>query len=74
MTTVGCFDTKAISGLDAAIITAMATQTAVIITQRLLTMPTAVMTLSSENTASSTTICTMTCQKTACTTLPCFGF
>lgn len=33
------------------------------------TMPTAVMTLSSENTASSTTICTITCQNTAWTGL-----
>ena len=53
--------------------TAMATQTAVIITHSSSTMPTAVMTLSSENTASSTTIWTMTCQKTAWTILPCFG-
>ena len=70
ITTVGCLETKAISGLEAIIITAIAIHTAAIITARLLTMPTAVMTLSSENTASRTTIWTITCQNTAWTTLP----
>ena len=45
----------------------MAIITAIIMTDKCCTMPTAVITLSSENTASSTTICTITIQKVACT-------
>ena len=41
--------------------------TAIIMTERCFTIPTAVITLSSENTASSTTICTITIQNVACT-------
>lgn len=50
--------------------TPIATITAIIITESSSAMPTAVITLSSENTASSTTIWTITCQNTACASLP----
>ncbi|MNL88925.1 hypothetical protein D3C87_2189480 [compost metagenome] len=56
MTTVGCFDTKAISGFEHKSMIPTATITAIIMTERCWTMPTAVITLSSEKTASSTTI------------------
>ena len=62
--------TKPISGRLASIITAMATTTAIIMMLKSCTMPTAVITESSENTASSTTICRITCQNTACRLLP----
>ncbi len=67
MTTAGCLLTKSISGLAANSIIPTAIVTAIIITDKSLTIPTAVITLSSENTASSTTICTITIQNTACT-------
>ena len=54
-------------GFDAQSMIPTAIITAVIITDKSLTIPTAVITLSSENTASSTTICIMTIQKVACT-------
>ena len=64
-TTVGCWLTNRVSGLDASNITAIAITTAAIITGRWFTMPTAVITASSEKTASSTTICRTTTQKLA---------
>ena len=65
MITVGWALTKAVSGLLATSIRPMEMITAIIITLRCSTMPTAVMTASSENTASSTTICATTGQKAA---------
>ncbi|CPP66718.1 Uncharacterised protein [Bordetella pertussis] len=65
ITTVGWRATKAISGRLATIITIIATTTAVIMMLRSCTMSTAVITESSENTASSATICTITCQNAA---------
>ena len=64
-TTVGCWFTKRVSGFEASSITIIAMTTAAIITGRWLTIPTAVMTASSEKTASSTTICNTTTQKLA---------
>ncbi|MNS83346.1 hypothetical protein D3C72_1171310 [compost metagenome] len=66
ITTVGWRPTNAINGRLATIMTAIASTTAIIMMLSSCTMPTAVMTESSENTASSTTICRMTCQKIAC--------
>ncbi|EVT88944.1 hypothetical protein Z046_00595 [Pseudomonas aeruginosa VRFPA09] len=57
--------TKRVSGLLATIIRPMETITAIIITSRCSTMPTAVITASSENTASSTTICATIGQNSA---------
>ncbi|MNE10499.1 hypothetical protein D3C80_1032160 [compost metagenome] len=65
MITVGWALTKAVSGLLATIIRPMETTTAIIITSRCSTMPTAVITASRENTASSTTICATTGQNKA---------
>ncbi|MCY1419946.1 hypothetical protein D3C87_1432150 [compost metagenome] len=57
MMTVGCPLTKLVSGLLAMIIRPMEKITAIIMTDRCSTMPTAVITASSEKTASNTTIC-----------------
>ncbi len=57
--------TKRVSGLLASSINRMAMVTAIIITGRSLTIPTAVMTASSEKMASSTTICATTGQNLA---------
>lgn len=58
MTTVGCLLTKLVSGFDKSSMTPMAMTTAIIATGRCCTMPTAVITLSSEKIASRiTTIC-----------------
>ncbi|MNP53047.1 hypothetical protein D3C76_1474840 [compost metagenome] len=57
MITVGCALTKRVNGLLATIIRPMEMITAIIITDNSSTMPTAVITASRENTASSTTIC-----------------
>ncbi|MNT11790.1 hypothetical protein D3C72_1466890 [compost metagenome] len=57
--------TKRVSGLLASSISTIAMVTAAYITPRLSTMPTAVITESSENTASSTTICATTIAKLA---------
>ncbi|MCY1433336.1 hypothetical protein D9M71_493630 [compost metagenome] len=65
MITVGRALTKAVSGLLATIIRPMEIITAIIITDSCSTMPTAVITASSENTASSTTICATTGQNCA---------
>ncbi len=65
MITVGWALTKAVSGLLATIIRAMEKTTAIIITSSCSTMPTAVITASRENTASSTTICATTGQNAA---------
>ena len=62
-TTVGWLLTKVVSGLLATSIRITATITAAIITGRSLTMPTAVMTESSENTRSSAMICTIAMPK-----------
>ncbi|MNV75701.1 hypothetical protein D3C71_1690110 [compost metagenome] len=64
-TIVGCAFTKLVSGLEATNITTIAITTAVIITGRSFTIPTAVITASSENTASRITICTTTAQNLA---------
>ena len=64
-TTVGCRLTNSVSGRLASIIRPTAITTAITITVNSSTMPTAVMTESSENTASSTTIWTITCQNAA---------
>ena len=69
-TTVGWALTKRVSGLDASTITAIEITTAAIITPSCSTMPTAVITASSENTASSTTICATTAPKLAYSRLP----
>jgi hypothetical protein len=50
--------------------TIMATTTAIIMMASSSTIPTAVITESSEKTASRTTIWTMTCQNTACAICP----
>ena len=65
ITTVGCAFTKRVSGLDASSMMPMEMTTAAIITGSWSTMPTAVITASSENTASSTTICATTSEKLA---------
>ncbi|MCY1535052.1 hypothetical protein D9M68_704410 [compost metagenome] len=65
MITVGRALTKAVNGLLASIIRPMEITTAIIITGRCSTMPTAVITASRENTASSTMICATTGQKHA---------
>ena len=57
MITVGWLLTKRVSGLLASIIKPMENTTAIIITDKCSTMPTAVITASSEKTASNTTIC-----------------
>ncbi len=57
MITVGWALTKRVSGLLATIMIPIEKITAIIITDSSSTMPTAVITASSENTASSTTIC-----------------
>lgn len=62
---VGCAFTKLVNGFDANSITAIAITTAAIITGRSFTIPTAVITASSENTASRITICTTTAQNLA---------
>ena len=64
-TTVGCWLTKRVNGLEASSIKIIAITTAAIITGRWLTIPTAVITASREKTASSTTICNTTTQKLA---------
>ena len=64
-TTVGWALTKRVSGLDASSMMPMAMTTAIIMIARWSTMPTAVITESSENTASSTTICVTITQKLA---------
>jgi len=64
-TTVGCALTKRVNGLDASSMMPMAMMTAIIMMARWSTMPTAVMTESSENTASSTTIWVTMTQKLA---------
>src|ERR1700761_2735626 len=61
----GWRSTKSPIGLAANIITATAATTAAIITPTRSTMPTAVMTESSENTRSMTAICAITLQKRA---------
>ncbi len=65
MITVGRALTNAVSGLLATIIRPMEMITAAIITGSCSTMPTAVITASRENTASSTMICATTGQKRA---------
>ncbi|MNT06818.1 hypothetical protein D3C72_1415000 [compost metagenome] len=57
MITVGWLLTKRVSGLLSTIMMPMEKITAIIITDKCSTIPTAVITASSENTASSTTIC-----------------
>ncbi|MCY1465222.1 hypothetical protein D9M71_833390 [compost metagenome] len=57
MITVGWLLTKRVKGLLATIMIPIEKITAIIITDNCSTMPTAVITASSENTASSTTIC-----------------
>ncbi|MNU07125.1 hypothetical protein D3C72_2525910 [compost metagenome] len=57
--------TKRVSGLLAMIITPMETTTAIIMIDKCSTMPTAVITASRENTASSTTICATMGQNSA---------
>ncbi|MCY1521311.1 hypothetical protein D9M68_561200 [compost metagenome] len=69
-TTVGWALTKRVSGLDASSMMPIAMTTAIIMMARWSTMPTAVMTESSENTASSTTICVTITQKLAYTRGP----
>ncbi len=66
-TTVGCAFTKRVSGFEARIITPIEMITAAIMTPSSSTMPTAVITASSENTASSTTIWATTAAKLAYT-------
>ena len=65
MMTVGCLSTNRVRGRDASSITNTANTTAIIMMDSSLTMPTEVMTESSEKMASSTTIWVMTCQNTA---------
>ncbi|MNJ66895.1 hypothetical protein D3C77_630160 [compost metagenome] len=65
MITVGRALTNAVSGLLASSIRVIEMTTAIIITCRCSTMPTAVITASSENTASSTMICATTGQNRA---------
>ncbi|MNY81395.1 hypothetical protein D3C86_2229460 [compost metagenome] len=62
---VGWAFTKLVKGFEASNITAIAITTAAIMTGRSLTIPTAVITASSENTASRMTICTTTAQNLA---------
>ena len=69
MMSVGRAVMNRVSGLEAKSIAATAMITAAIMTGSSSTMPTAVMTESSENTMSSTTICPMIGQKAACLAL-----